>query len=143
MLRRRAWIVVLLGVLAGAAAYVAARAQAKAYTATAALLFQPQQLGQQVFGYAVSGQISDPGVVQATDVELAAAPAVAIATAARLGMSASNVSHSVAVTPAGSSQVVSIAATTSAPGKVARLAQAYAPSMVNSQRLAQQQIVFP
>jgi succinoglycan biosynthesis transport protein ExoP len=142
LIRRRAWIVVLLAVLGAAGAYLAARGETKKYTATASLLFQQQQLGQQVFGYSTATPISDPSVVEATDVQLASAPTVASATASRLGLSGTTVTDDVQVIPAGSSQVVSIQATADSPALAAKLANTYAQQVVNYRKTAQQQLVL-
>lgn len=141
VIRRRAWIVVVLAVIGAAAAYLAASGEQKQYTATASLLFQQQNLGQQLFGYSVATQVNDPGVAEATAVQLASAPIVATATASTLGMPLAEVIGDIAVTPAGSSQVVNIAATTDSPRTAAVLANAYARSVVTTRRGAQQQLV--
>jgi polysaccharide biosynthesis transport protein len=141
VIRRRAWIVVLCAVLAGGAAYLVANSEHKKYTAGASLLFQQQQLGQQLFGYSVSGQVNDPGVVEATNVELASAPTVAAATAASIKMPVDAVTKAIDVVPAGSSQLVSVNATADDPQLAARLANVYAQSVVSSRRAAQRQLV--
>lgn len=140
-LRRRAWVVVLCALLGAAGAYVAARAETKRYTAAASLLFAQQQLGQQVFGYATATPITDPSVVEATNVQLASSPRVINATASQLKLSGAQVADDVQVVPAGSSQVVTIEATANRPGLAAELANVYATQVVNTRKAAQEQLV--
>lgn len=141
VLRRRAWIVVLFAILGGGAAYLVVDSEQKQYTASASLLFQEQQLGQEVFGYSVATPVDDPNVIEATDVELASAPIVASAAASRLGMPLSTVDKAISVRPAGSSEVVTVSATTKSPQLSATIANAYAQSVVNTRRTAEQQLV--
>jgi succinoglycan biosynthesis transport protein ExoP len=137
VVRRRAWVVVLLTIVCGGVAYGVARAQPKQYTAAALLLFQPQQVGQQLLGYAPSPTVNDAGVIEATNVALASAPGVINTTASRLGLSSSAVADAIEVAPAGSSQVVTVAATTTTPTTALRLASTYARVVVDSRRATQ------
>ena len=56
---RRLPLVLLCGVIFGAAAYGISRQQAKQYTATASLVFRSDQLGQQLAGSSQAA-ISNP-----------------------------------------------------------------------------------
>jgi succinoglycan biosynthesis transport protein ExoP len=142
VIRRRGLVVVLLTLVCGTVAYGVSSTRHKQYTAAALLLFQQQQLGQQLLGYTLSPTISDNSVVEATDVELASAPGVIRDTAAYLRLPAATVANAVDVTPAGSSQVVMVSATATSPGQAAVLANAYARTVVYSRLSAQRAAVL-
>ncbi len=141
-LRRRAWIVVLLGLLGAAGAYLAARAETKRYTAAASLLFQQQQLGQQVFGYATATPISDPSVVEATNVQLASSPNVVNATASQLKLSGAQVIDDVAGRPGRLQPGRHHRGDGRQPGAGRQAGQRRTPTqVVNTRKAAQQQLV--
>src|SRR5439155_20777792 len=79
--RRAPWIV-LCTVLAAAAAYGFSKHQTKKYTATAALVFKSNQLGQQIAGLPGAGGNESQ---QSTNVRLIQLGDVAAKTAGRLG----------------------------------------------------------
>jgi polysaccharide biosynthesis transport protein len=136
MLRRRIWIVVPCLVIGAAAAFAKAESEPLRYSATAALLFQQDDLSQQLFGYPTSSTI-DPTTADATYVELAQQPAVSIAVARVLGIPAHRVVSEVTVGEAGTSDVVNITVTDPSPGLATRIANSYAEQFVVYRQNAQ------
>lgn len=139
--RRRGWIVVTCAIVAGIVAYVVASSEKKSYTATASLLFQRSQLDQQLFGYSISSEVTDPDRVAATNVELASEPAVGVLTARQLSLTPRVVKDDIAVDPAGTSDVVNVAATAGSPVLAARMANEYANEVIAYRRAAQRALV--
>ncbi len=132
--RRRAWIVVICAVLAGVASYVVTRREAAKYSATASVLFQQDQLSQQLFGFGAA-VYEDSATVSATNVTLASEPILSVNTAQALGrpFTRSRVDVEVSVAPAGASNVVNVTATDSSPTEAAKLANTYVDQLINYQ----------
>src|SRR5579884_936357 len=75
-LRRRWWVILLVGVLAAAGAYVVARGKTKKYQATSALLFSNSHFDQTLFNTPSFGT-TDPSREAATNQALVGLPTIA------------------------------------------------------------------
>ncbi|MHB8691981.1 MAG: tyrosine-protein kinase domain-containing protein [Solirubrobacteraceae bacterium] len=128
-LRRRIRIIVVCVLLGGAAAFVQSELQTKEYSATAALLFQVNDLSQQLFGYYTS-PIIDPSQAASTDLNLVSQPVVAASTARTLGIPEGRVTSEISVAAVATSNLVNVTATDHSPRFAARLANAYAQNFV-------------
>jgi capsular exopolysaccharide synthesis family protein len=127
ILRRRAWILIVCAVAATGIAYAVSASKPKTYAATAALLFQQDELSQQLFGYGVV-QTEDPTEIAATNLNLLTQNTVAGQTAQRLGhsYSAGLVRSAVTVGQAGASDVMQVTASARRPERAALIANTYA-----------------
>jgi succinoglycan biosynthesis transport protein ExoP len=134
-LARRKGLILLCMVVAGGAAFTASATQQKQYSATASLLFRAPGFDQTLFGSQVFPS-TDPTREAATNVDLASLQAVADKTARALGrgLSGSQVSGEVSVSPEGQSDLVSITATDPSPSFAAKLADQFAESFVAFRR---------
>ena len=135
VLRRRApWILLCLVVVVGAA-YGFSKSQTKQYTATASLVFNNNQLSQQVAGLpAVTS--SDPTAQEATNVELVQLGDMAAKTARLLGqdLTREKVLESISVSAQGATNIVEVSAVSTSPVLAARIANAYTSVFVSEQQ---------
>jgi capsular exopolysaccharide synthesis family protein len=132
ILRRRAWILIPCIVAGTAVAYFVSNGEEKMYSARAAVLFQQDQLSQQLFGFGAANYV-DPTTASATNVTLASEPIVAANTALVLGrgLTRAAVASEVSVTAAGVSNVVNVTATNHSPAFAATLANTYTAQLVD------------
>jgi capsular exopolysaccharide synthesis family protein len=132
ILRRRAWILILCIVIGAAAAYFVSHRQQKKYSATAAVLFQQDQLSQQLFGFGTV-TYEDPTTESATNVTLASQPVIAAHAAGALGhgLTRTRVSSEISIAAAGASDVVDITATDPSPALAATIANTYVTQLVD------------
>jgi succinoglycan biosynthesis transport protein ExoP len=137
VLRRRAMLIVLCVVLAAGAAYGYSKHQTKRYTATASLVFNNNQLGQQLAGLPTSSN-NNQQVQQNTNVKLVQFGDMATKTAAALGrgLTEEGVEASVSVSAQGESNIVEVAATAASPALAAAIANTYTTQFVEEQQNA-------
>src|SRR5436190_14214352 len=134
-LRRRAGWVALCTLLVAAAAYGFSKHQTKKYTATAALVFKSNQLGQQIAGLPGTSN-EDQQAQGSTNVRLLQLGDLAAKTAAHVGrgLTAGKVSSAVSVSSQGESSIVNVSATTSSPVLAADIANTYTKRFVAEQQ---------
>lgn len=136
ILRRRApWILVCF-VLVAAAAYGFSRHQTKKYTATAALSFNTNPLGQQIAGLSASSSSGGPLAQQASNIELVRFGDMAAKTAGLLGhgLTGEKVSAGLSISGKGESSIVGVSATSTSPKLAAAIANTYATQFVKEQQ---------
>jgi capsular exopolysaccharide synthesis family protein len=135
VIRRRAlWILLCVVVVAGAA-YGLSKHQAKKYTATASLVFNNNQLSQQVAGLqAVSS--NNQATMQSTNLKLVQLGDMAERTASRLGggLTKERVSGDLSVSAQGESSIVDVSAVASTPKLAADIANTYTSLFVKEQQ---------
>jgi tyrosine-protein kinase len=131
MLRRRAPVIVLCCVLTAAAAFIFAKYEHKEYTATAQVLFRTQEQDEEAAGLPIVSSAS-PQPEQDTYLSLATLPRVAAEAAARLGggLTRTEVANSVSVSQVTDTDLASVSATWTSPSFAAKLADAYAESVI-------------
>jgi capsular exopolysaccharide synthesis family protein len=134
LLRRAPWIVLCLVLTAGAA-YGFSKHQMKKYTATASLVFNNNQLGQQVAGLPVASS-SNPQAQQNTNVKLVQLGDMAAKTAGLLGqgLTKEEVSADLSVSAQGESNIVDVSATATSPALAADIANTYTNQFVTEQQ---------
>src|ERR1039457_7184627 len=134
LLRRSPWVVLCLVLTAGAA-YGFSKHQAKKYTATASLVFNNNQLGQQVAGLPVASS-SSPQAQQNTNVKLVQLGDMAAKTASLLGQGLTKeaVSADLSVSAQGESNIVDVSATATSPALAADIANTYTNQFVTEQQ---------
>lgn len=135
ILRRRSPWILLCFVVVASAAYGFSERQIKQYTATASLVFNNNQLGQQVAGLpAIVG--SDPTAQQDTNVQLVQLGDMAAKTASRLGkgLTKEKVSADLSVIAEGDTSVVDVSATAISPLLAADIANTYTGQFVTEQQ---------
>ncbi len=135
VLRRRATWIVLCLVVATGAAYGFSKLETKKYTATASLVFNNNQLGQQVAGLPVASsnnQIAEEN----TNLKLVELGDMAGKTADLLGqgLTKTSVNEALTVSSQGESNIVDIAATATSPTLAADIANTYATEFVTEQQ---------
>jgi receptor protein-tyrosine kinase len=146
VLRRRWWIIALLTVLVGVAAFIFSESQPRKYTANAAVLFSSSQLNQQASGLVSGGSsaaIFDP-VVMATNVQLLSHPGGVARQTARAvgrGVTPGEVASSVSVSQQGTTNVATVSATTNRAVTAAAIANNWARTFIFNQRIQQQNAV--
>jgi capsular exopolysaccharide synthesis family protein len=135
VLRRRAGWILLSFVLVAAAAYGFSKHQTKQYTATASLVFNNQQLGQQVAGLPVANG-SNQQALQNTNLKLVQLGDMAEKTAGLLGqgLTKGKVSTDLSVSAQAESNIVNVAATSTAPALAASIANTYTEQFVTEQQ---------
>ncbi len=135
ILRRRIlWIGVCCVLVAGAAYGVSER-QTKEYTATASLVFNNNQLNEQVAGLpAVSS--SSPQAQENTNVKLVQLGDMAAVTARELGseLTSETVKASLSISSQAESNIVNVAATSTSPTLAADIANTYSNRFVSEQQ---------
>jgi len=137
VLRRRAPVILLCFVLTAGTAYGFSRHQTKKYTATASLVFNNNQLSQQVAGLpAVAG--SSQQAQQNTNLKLVQLGDMAAKTAGLLGqgLTKEKVSADLSVSAQGESNIVDVAATATSPALAASIANTYTEVFVKEQQNA-------
>ena len=135
VLRRRApWILLCLFLVAGAA-YGFSKQEAKKYTTTASLVFNNNQIGQQVAGLAVESS-GNQQPQQQTNVKLVELGDMSAKTASLIGhgLSKEAVSDAISVSAQGESNIVDVAATAGSPGLAAEIANTYTGVFVEEQQ---------
>jgi tyrosine-protein kinase len=139
ILRRRGLLIALCIIVVGAGAFFYSRQQTKQYTATASLVFNGNQVSQEVAGLQAVAT-SDPATQQNTNLQLLTLGPMAAQTAQSIGgrLTASEVKGSTAVSAQGQSNVVKVGATWTSPEMAARIANTYATQFVADQLAASQ-----
>ncbi len=135
VLRRRALVIVACVVITGGAAFGFSKQQAKKYTATANLVFNNQQLGQEVAGLTVSGS-SNQIAQENTNLRLVQLGDMAQKTATLLGqgLTKEGVKDDLSITSQAESNIVSVSATATAPVLAAAIANTYTKQFVEEQQ---------
>lgn len=141
VLRRRLWVIVLLTVVVGGAAFAFSKVQHKQYTATASVLFPSQQLQQQASGLQVlpTSPNEDPQIM-ATNIQLLTSQSgVPQATAAKVGhgLTATGVSNAISISQSGQTSVANVSATNPSPTLAAKIANTYVRQFIKSQKAQQ------
>ncbi len=144
VLRRRAPVILLCMVLAAGAAYGVSKHQTKKYTAKASLVFNNNQLSQQVAGLQVASSGS-PQPQQQTNLKLVQLGDMAEKTAIRLvhakgatpparELTKEKIDESLSVSAQGESNVVNVSATATSPELAADIANTYTEEFVYEQQ---------
>jgi capsular exopolysaccharide synthesis family protein len=135
VLRRRLPWILLCFVLVAGAAYGFSKHQTKKYTATASLVFNNNQLGQQVAGLQPVGA-SNQQAQQNTNLKLVQLGDMAEKTASRLGqaLTKEKVAGDLSVSAQGESNIVNVAATATSPTLAADVANTYTSQFVKEQQ---------
>jgi polysaccharide biosynthesis transport protein len=136
VVRRRAPWIALCFVLVAGAAFAFSKQQTKKYTATASLVFNNNQLSQQVAGLqAISGG-NNQQALQNTNLKLVQLGDMAAKTAALLGqgLTRGQVSANLSISAQGESNIVNVAATSTSPALAAGIANAYTNIFVKEQQ---------
>jgi capsular exopolysaccharide synthesis family protein len=135
ILRRRVPWILLCVVLVAGAAYGVSKHQTKKYTATAALVFNNNQPGQQIAGLPAVSSAS-PQAQQSTNVKLVQLGDMAEKTAGLLGrgLTKEHVKADLSVSAQGESNVVDVSATATPPALAAVIANTYAEQFVTEQQ---------
>lgn len=135
VLRRRAPLILLCLLVAGGSAFAFAKHQTKKYTATASLVFNNQQLSQQVAGLQPVSANNQPAQ-QNTNLKLVQLGDMAARTAAQLGqgLTKEKVSESLSVSAQAESNIVNVAAVASPPQLAAEIANTYTKEFVSEQQ---------
>lgn len=135
ILRRRGSWIVLSVVLVAGAAYFFSHHQTKKYTATAALVFNSNQLGQQIAGFQGTGGGESQQTQQNTNIRLLQLGDVAAKTAHRLhGLSAADVRRALGISSPAESNIVNVSAVATTPQLAAGIANTYAKEFVAEQQ---------
>ncbi len=134
--RRRVLLILLFVALGAGAAYAVTKTQTKGYTATAALVFQGNQLGQQAAGLPAATAGESQQAEQSTNVKLVRFGDIAAKTADQLGqgLTKETVSAGLSISAAGESNVVEVSDTATAPALAAEIANTYAEQFVKEQQ---------
>jgi len=134
LVRRRAWLVVLLMVVAGGVALLLSALEQKTYTATASLIFNNNQVNQQVAGLPTTFN-NDPQAQQDTNVKLIGIGDVAARTAAKLGhgLNANGVRGATSASAVGDTDIVTVSAVATSPELATQIANTYSTIFVNEQ----------
>jgi len=140
VLRRRSLGVLLCVIIAAGAAVGASEHQPKKYTATASLLFNDNQLSQQVAGLQPTVN-NDQQSQQDTNVELVEIGDMAARTASRLGqgLTKQKVIDALSVSPQSDTTVVNVSATSPSPILAAEIANTYSSLFVSERQTATSQ----
>ena len=135
ILRRRAPVVLLCFVLVAVAAFAFSKGQTKRYTATATLVFNNNQQGQQAAGFQPVS-INNQQAQQNTNVKLVQLGAMAERTAKLLGrgLTKQTVSKSLSVSAQGESNIVDVSVTATSPALAANIANTYSEQFVAEQQ---------
>jgi capsular exopolysaccharide synthesis family protein len=137
ILRRRAPLILLCFVLVAGSAFAFSKQQTKRYTATASLIFDNNQLNQQVAGLAAVNNNTQQSQ-ESTNVKLVELGDTAERTAALVGggLTAGQVKDDLKVSAQGESNIVEVAATATSPLVAANIANTYAREFVDGQQSA-------
>jgi succinoglycan biosynthesis transport protein ExoP len=134
-LRRWLWMVILCGLVGAGVAFALTRGKPTSYSATASLLFQQNNVSQQLFGFATSTPV-DPTAQAATNITLVSQPTVASRAAQILHVPVATVAGGISIAAAGASDIVNVTASAASPSFAARLANAYALSFISYRKQA-------
>jgi uncharacterized protein involved in exopolysaccharide biosynthesis len=136
VLRRRAGWILLCFVLVAAAAYGFSKHQTKKYTATASLVFNNNQLSQQVAGLQAVSAGNNQQALQNTNLKLVQLGDMATKTAGLLGqgLTKEKVSTDLSVSAQVESNIVNVAATSTSPVLAAGIANTYTSVFVKEQQ---------
>ena len=136
VLRRRAGWILLCFVLVAAAAYGFSKHQTKKYTATASLVFNNNQLSQQVAGLQAISSGNNQQALQNTNLKLVQLGDMAAKTAGQLGqgLTKEKVSADLSVSAQGESNIVNVSATSTSPVLAASIANTYTNTFVKEQQ---------
>jgi capsular exopolysaccharide synthesis family protein len=136
ILRRRLPLIALCFVLSAGLAFAFSKHQPKKYTATAALVFNDNQLSQQVAGLQATAS-ADPQMQQSTNVELVELGGVtSTAGLIRRGLTPTDIGNSLSVSAVGATNIVDVAATWTSPTIAADIANTYSEQFVKEQQAA-------
>ena len=132
ILRRRVPWILLCFVLVSGAAYAFSKHQTKKYTATASLVFNNSQLGQQIAGLPATSTSNQ----QATNLKLVKLGDAAAKTARLLGqgLTQEEVSAALSVSGEGESSIVDVSTTATSPVLAADIANTYTKEFVSEQQ---------
>ena len=135
VLRRRAPWILLCVVLTAGAAFAYSKQQTKEYKATASVVFNENQLSQQIAGLQPA-VASNAEAIQATNVKLLQFGQTAAKTAGSIGhgLTTNRVESSLSIAAVEKTNVVNISATSTSPRLSAAIANTYARQFVKQQR---------
>ncbi len=135
VLGRRAPVILVCFLVAGGTAFVVSRHETKRYTATASLVFNNDQLGQQVAGLpaALGG---NPQAQQNTNLRLVELGDMAAKTASVLGqgLTEKDVTGDLSIKGPTESNIVEVSATSTSPTLAADIANTYSEQFVSGQQ---------
>jgi capsular exopolysaccharide synthesis family protein len=136
VLRRRAPVILLCLVVVSVAAFGFSKHQTKKYTATTSLVFNNNQLSQQVAGLQPLSAGGSQQPQQQTNLKLVQLGDMAEKTASRLGqgLTKDKVSADLSVSAQGESNIVNVAATATSPALAAGIANTYSLVFVKEQQ---------
>jgi succinoglycan biosynthesis transport protein ExoP len=136
VLRRRAGWILLCFVLVAGSAYGFSNHQTKKYTATASLVFNNNQLSQQVAGLQAVSSGASQLPQQQTNVKLVQLGDMAAKTASRLGqgLTKEKISANLSASAQGESNIVNVSATSTSPALAAGIANVYTSVFVKEQQ---------
>jgi capsular exopolysaccharide synthesis family protein len=136
ILRRRAAFVVLCLVVVAGVAFGFSKHQTKKYTATASLVFNSNQLSEQVAGLQAVGSGGSQAPQQQTNLKLVQLGDMAEKTANGLGrgLTKDRVREALSVSAQGESNIVDVSATATSPGLAAAIANTYVDQFVREQQ---------
>lgn len=136
VLGRRMPLILLCVVLATLAAFSFSKHQVKKYTATASLVFNSNQLSEQVAGLQAVGNGGSQAPQQQTNLKLVQLGDMAEKTARKLGqgLTKNGVQEAVSVSAQGESNIVDVSATAKSPILAAGIANTYVGQFVKEQQ---------
>jgi capsular exopolysaccharide synthesis family protein len=137
ILRRRFLLIAFCVVLVAGSAYAASKSRTKHYTATASLVFDNNQLNQQVAGLSVANSSTQQSQ-ESTNVKLVELGETARRTAKLLGggVTEQQVRGNLSVGAQGESNIVDVSATATSPTLAAEIANTYVRQFVAGQQSA-------
>lgn len=137
ILRRRAPLITLCLLLLAGSAFAFSKQQTKRYTATASIVFDNNQLNQQVAGLSAVNYNTQQSQ-QSTNVKLVELGDTATQTARLLGrgLTAGQITDDLSVSAQGESSIVDVAATATSPLLAAEIANTYTGQFVVGQESA-------
>ncbi len=135
ILRRRLPVIVLCVVVVAGAAYAFSKREAKKYTATAAVVFNNNQVAQEIAGVSSGSSYNSELAQQATDLELLKTGDMAAKTAKLLGhgLTEAQVIKNLSFAGQGESGIVDVSATAVSPALTADIANTYDRLFVEEQ----------
>lgn len=142
LLRRRGPVICLCLILGAVPAYLLSKGEAKKFTATASLVFNGDQLSQQVAGIQAVAN-SNAQSQQDTNLRLVELGDTAKRTATTLGhgLTTREVTDAIAVAPQGDTSIVNVSATATSPTLAADIANTYCAEFVTNNANSYRQYV--
>lgn len=139
ILRRRLPVVLLSAVVVAGAAFAYSKHETKKYRTTSSVVFNNNQLTQEITGAATSGSFNSRLAQQATDLELIQTGDMAARTASLLGggLTEQQVRQSLSVAGKGESGIVDVSVTSASPELAAKIANTYVRLFVEEQASAE------